>query len=454
MVKQSTLQDKVIGLYKRIKNDFYLCRNDLSVSGEGYNSALLFGVLTELNKGNQLLFGEYGGGKTTSAEYLNSVFNSLPLDLVKRVALRGNPQFTEEKMIGRPDYAKLHGQEEKVVWQHFVLVGPKIFDEFNRVPESNQAMVLNGVDRGEWNYLNDFISTGRQPFFATCNYSDKGNNGLIPPMLDRFDVAVESKFPGVANALFISQDYGNEKDGFLGDPGLTRKALNTLNSGKPYDEVQKELADITTSYTDKLRREGLDILDDGEKRKIEQEIKKMPLDRDAQTYFAFLISEMNVSPHYGQKRSIDPTAESSDGLYLQTAFVGSGSRREEKSIMRYAQSLAWLQKQDTTNLDHIIQTAPYALWHRLKWTDEVQSRFRDHEREDPLDLYITKLLLHEGTDEFPGVKKRFAESGSNYQRVLDLIRHRKNKEALAHSKACAASGKGHPIFIDTIKDLE
>ncbi len=65
------LQDKVTGLYDRIRNDFYLCRDDLEVSGERYNSALLFGVLTELNKGNQLLFGEYGGGKTTSAEYLH-----------------------------------------------------------------------------------------------------------------------------------------------------------------------------------------------------------------------------------------------------------------------------------------------------------------------------------------------------------------------------------------------
>lgn len=454
MVQQSTLQDKVADLYERIKNDFYLCRNDLSVSGHQYNSALILGVLTELNKGNQLLFGEYGGGKTTSAEYLNSVFNSLPLDLVKRVAIRGNPQLTEEKMIGRPDYAKLHGQEEKVVWQHFVLVGPKIFDEFNRVPESNQALVLNGVDRGEWNYLNDFISTGPQPFFATCNYSDKGNNGLIPPMLDRFDVAVESKFPGVANALFISQDYNNEKDKILSDPDPTRKALQALNSNKPYEEVQRELNEISLAYSEKLRKEGFNTLSGEDKQKIEQEIKQIPLDPAAQTYFAFLISEMNVSPKYGQKRSIDPSTDTSDGLYLQTAFVGSGSRREEKSIMRYAQSLAWLQKQEAVNLDHVCQVAPYVLWHRLKWSDEVQGRFRDHDRDDPLDLYITKLLLQEGTDEFPGVKKRFSESNQNYQRVLDLIKHGKHDEALTYARKCAASGKGHPIFIDTIKDLE
>src|SRR3989344_1955030 len=93
------LQPKVKALYDALRNDFYLCR-------------------------------EYGGGKTTSAEYLNSMFNGLPLDLVKRVAIRGNPQLTEEKMIGRPHYGKMHQGQEDVVWQHFVLVGPKIFDEF------------------------------------------------------------------------------------------------------------------------------------------------------------------------------------------------------------------------------------------------------------------------------------------------------------------------------------
>src|SRR3989344_2703191 len=109
MPKQEKLQDKVRGLYDKIGSEFYLCRDDFESNGEKFNSALLMGTLTELNKGNMLLFGEYGGGKTTSAEYLNSVFNGLPLDLIKRVAIRGNPQLTEEKMIGRPDYGKLHG---------------------------------------------------------------------------------------------------------------------------------------------------------------------------------------------------------------------------------------------------------------------------------------------------------------------------------------------------------
>ena len=448
------LQDKVHELYGRIGQDFYLNRDDFEVNGHNYNSALLFGTLTELNKGNMLLFGEYGGGKTTSAEYLNAVFNSLPLDLVNRVAIRGNPQLTEEKMVGRPHYGKMHKGEEDVVWQHFVLVGPKIFDEFNRIPESNQAVVLNGVDRGEWNYLNDFISTGRQPFFATCNYADRGNNGLIPPILDRFDVAVESGFPGVMNVLHIAQDYHNDKDQVLRSPDLTRKALAILNSGKPYEETQKELEAIVQEQQGRLREAGFSVLTTEDKEKIEQEIRGVKLDRDAEQYFALLVAEMNSSQKYGQKRSIDnPEGDKQNGLYLNATFAGSGSRREEKSLVRYAKSLAWLQGEVEVNLDHISQVAPYVLWHRMRWTPETEQIFKDSDRKDPLDLHIAKTLLQEGTQEMPGVKKRFAESQENYQRVIDLAGHGKVEQAIQEAKDFYADGRGHPIFLDTVKDL-
>jgi MoxR-like ATPase len=453
MPKQERLQAKVRGLYDRISQDFYLCRDDFEANGERFNSALLMGSLTELNRGNMLLFGEYGGGKTTSAEYLNAVFNSLPLDLIKRVAIRGNPQLTEEKMIGRPHYGKMHQGEEDVVWQHFVLVGPKIFDEFNRIPESNQAVVLNGVDRGEWGYLNDFVSTGPQPFFATCNYADRGNNGLIPPILDRFDVAVESRFPGVANALHIAQDYHNEGDNTLKNSGLTIKALEILSSGDSFANVQKKLEDIAVEQSQFLISAGFPILSAADKERIEREIKAVPLDKDAEQYLGFLVAEMNTSPKYGQKRTIDP-ASTENGLYLPASFVGSGSRREEKSIVRYAKSLAWLQDQRAVNLDHLTQVAPYVLWHRIRWTPETEQAFRDNDREDPLGLHITKTLLGDGTNEMPGVKKRFGESQQNYQRVIDLVGHGKIKQALEEAKEYAADGRGHPIFKDTIRDLE
>ena len=162
---------------------------------------------------------------------------------------------------------------------------------------------------------------------------------------------------------------------------------------------------------------------------------------------------MNTSPKYGQKRSIDPATPES-GLYLHANFVGSGSRREEKSIVRYAKSLAWLQDQGEVNLDHVIQVAPYVLWHRINWTAETENAFRDDDRQDPLDMHITKTLLGDGTNEMPGIKKRLGESQENYQRVIDLAGHGKVDKALQEAREYSADGKGHPIFQDVVKDLE
>ena len=202
-----------------------------------------------------------------------------------------------------------------------------------------------------------------------------------------------------------------------------------------------------------MRDKDFSVLSRENKEKIEQEVRAVPFDKDAEQYFAFLVAEMNTSPKYGQKRSIDP-ASSEHGLYLQTAFLGSGRRREEKSIVRYAKSLAWLQNQDKVNLDHVTPVAPYGLWHRVRWTPEAQGKFKDEDRNDPLDLHITKNLLGDGTNEMPGVKKRFGESQENYQRIIDLAGHDKMDEALKEAREYSADGRGHPIFQDAVRDLE
>ena len=449
---ESALRPKIAGMYSAIGKDFYLNRNDFLVSGQSFNSTLLLGVLTELNRGKLLLFGEYGGGKTTVAEYLNSAFYGMPLELVRKAVLRADPQKTEEKIVGRPDYGKLHGQEEAVVWQHFVLLPGKIIDEFNRLPEPNQSMLLNGVDRGEWSYLNDAVFTGREALFATCNYADRGNGDLIEPMLDRFDVSAESKFPGVTNAFAIAQNYGSENDSRLKNPDLYKKALAILNSKKPYEEIRTELGVIAANQMDHMKSNGLPVIMPDELSQIEKEIYGLKFDKDAEIYTLFLISELNVSAKYGQKRSNDPLNKS-DGKYLGLAFTGSGSRRADKSIVRYAKSLAWLTGQDRVTLDHVATIAPYVLWHRIKFSDEARSAFKDDQREDPLELHITKNLLQEGTSEFPGVKKRFMESRVHYEDLL--FRHAKGDDegALRLARQYSADGKGHPIFTDLERDL-
>lgn len=448
-MKKNELQNKVKQMYDNVSENFYLCRDDLEVGGQNFNSALLFGVMTELNRGNQLLFGDYGGGKTTSSEILHSAFYGLPLDLVKRVVLRGDPQKTEEKMTGRPDYGAMHQGEEDVVWQHFVLVPPKVIDEFNRIPETNQNVVLNGVDRGDWHYLNESISTGAQPLFATCNYADRGNADLIPPMLDRFDVAVESKFPGVSRSVMIA--LGGYDAEALENPELTHRALKVLNSRKGYSEIQKGLEEITSGFRKGLAENGIPTLGPSELERAVSEIRQMPLDADAVDYLSLMIAELNAHPKYGQKRNSDPV-ETSQGIYLNSLVKqGGNSRRADKSIVKYARTLAWMLGEDEVNMEHVATVAPYNLWHRLDFTDDALGKFRDDDRTDPIQLHVTKQLLGQGTNEIPGLQKRFGEVINNYRSFTGKLRSGEYSEARKLAEQFSERGKGHPVFGDFLQ---
>ena len=60
---------------------------------------------------------------------------------------------------------------------------------------------------------------------------------------------------------------------------------------------------IVQEHESSLRDKDFSVLSREDKERIEQEVRAIPLDKDAEQYFAFLVSEMNTSPKYGQKRS-------------------------------------------------------------------------------------------------------------------------------------------------------
>ena len=192
-------------LYAFMSEHLYLNRPDVEVGGEKFNSTLLLSLLTALLGGKELVSGEPGLGKTTSAEYVCALLYRLPLGVLWGSEVAGHPEQTEEKMVGRPDLGKLNRGEEQVVWSNFVQLPVKIIDEINRLPETKQSLILDGVDRGNWEYLNQILLQDEYCLFATANYQDQGTQTIIPPLLDRFDVMVESKHPGANLSFFISQ---------------------------------------------------------------------------------------------------------------------------------------------------------------------------------------------------------------------------------------------------------
>ena len=278
------LQTKVEGLYAAVSDGFYRNIPELEVTTgktrAKYNSALLFSTLTALNNGKILLFGEYGGGKTTSSEYVLSLFRGIPLDILQSAQIRGHPELTEEKTVGRPDLAKMNrGIGEEVVWEFFPLLPGHIIDEINRIPESKQSIILEGVGRGIWRYLREIIFTGKTPLFATNNYADKGNMELIPPMKDRFDVAVESRFPGVEHSLDIMLDYENPLDERLRNEDISAQMREALQDGRT---ARERLAPLLEQYRGHLAQSlGVETLSAAELRQISEEIRATPLDQQA-----------------------------------------------------------------------------------------------------------------------------------------------------------------------------
>ena len=433
-------RQKVVEAYQRIKENLYLCRPDLMVGDNAYNAHLLFGLLTQLNSGTQLAYGPYGGGKTTSAAYLNSLFYGLPLRVVRGAIIRGNPQITKQEVIGRPDYGKLNLGEEVARWQKFCMIPPKIWDELPRTPESTQAIALAGIEEGSWTTLNEHIFEGRRPFYATANFTDRGSNTIIPALLDRFDVATVVGFPGLVNARTISRRYNKEQERLLEDDNISEEAEKLLLTGD-YKNVREGLPVLRERFFEVLRKRGIPVLTGEEKERISGEIGKVKIGNQAEAYCTLLAAELNIPV---------------EGDYLRNLLSQScESRRLDQVVIRYAQSLAWLDNRDVAALEDVLNVAPYALWHRVEWKDAVRGKgkFANYKGPD-LDLRVTRAMLNEGSNGTRGLRQRLVENGSTMEELRKLIEDGNEKKAKELLDSISITARTHPYFLDVNRELE
>ena len=236
---QTNLGAKARRIYDYIQENLYLNQPDITINNEAFNSALLMSLLVGLSRGKALIIGEPGLGKTTSVEYVGALLHRIPLGTIWQAEVSGHPEQTEEKIIGRPDLGKLNLGEEYVIWSYFTMLPIKIVDEINRLPETKQSMILNGVDRGNWEYLNDAVINREYCLFATANYQDRGTNTIIAPLMDRFDVMVESRHPGANLAGTLGTDGNHEV--LLRNEKLEAKFQSVLGERTPYKEIMKKL---------------------------------------------------------------------------------------------------------------------------------------------------------------------------------------------------------------------
>lgn len=432
---------KVRDIYQFIQDNLYLNRPDMRVGDEPFNSALLFSLLTALNRGKELIIGEPGLGKTTSAEYVGAMTYRLPLGLIWASEVSGHPEQTEEKIIGRPDLGRLNQGEEVVVWSYLAQLPVKIIDEINRLPETKQSMILDGIDRGNWEYLNNVIINEEYCLFATANYQDRGTNTLIAPLIDRFDVIVESRHPGADMALLIGMK--DRYENVLRNPEYERSFQEILLERRDYHEKMQLIEDLCNRFGDHMEKEfHVKMLSKRERQEIRDCMQELPLDLDANAFLRTMIAELSFCSKYGQKRSEEHCEEGCHYTgFLCHQIKNCISNRFPISVRTYSQSLAWLKADEAVSIDHIKAVLPYTLAHRVQWKDDFISQKQASKRRDPLQIFMAKEMVNEV-----------------YRRYNEQSHHIKNALAVAYQ---ALSGKDlepiegdHPIYAEIKRDLE
>jgi len=440
-MRNNITRNKVLEIYDFIQNNLYLNRPDLKIGENKFNAALLFSLLTAINQGKEIIMGEPGLGKTTSAEYICAMIYRFPLGLIWGGVVPGHPEQTEEKIIGRPDLGRLNQGEEAVIWSYFSQLPVKIVDEINRLPETKQSIILDGVDRGKWEYMNNVIINEEYCLFATANYQDRGTNTLIAPMVDRFDVMVESKHPGPNIALAISMKERSSK--LLRNIEYERKLNEILLEQEDQHDKMKRIEDLCGLFAKQVEREfQITLLNRKERKKIRGAIHQIPLDLDANAFMRTVIAELSFCHKYGQRRTNEQCGEGCHySAYLCYNIKNCISNRFPISARTYAQSLAWLLGDEEVNVEHLKTVMPYTLAHRVQWREDHVSRKQSHARRDSSQIYVAKEAVNE-------IFRRYNEQSTHIKSALAVAWHN-----LSGHKMEPVHGD-HPLYEEIKRDME
>ncbi len=424
-------------LYDLICTRLYYGDERLEVNREKYDPLVLFGILTLILDGKELIFGEYGSGKTTSSERIASLVKAVPLEFVQAATIHGHPEQTEEKIKATLDLAALEkGGKEVVRWKITPFCPAIIIDEINRLPPGKQSMLLNEVDRSIWSYRGSTLITTNKAFFATINYQDTGTTKLIPPLLDRFDIAVETGRIHPVRKRFIRRGVN---DGFLRDARLTEEMIAHIHelNGKEAEKYVKEVSsDFREKIMERLKKEGikLEIPTWNEMRKMRKEIEKIDVSDDVELFLDYLSQEAYCQ--LGRK-----DFARCDGCHYAgyiCSDIYSISNRAERSVFIYSKALAWFEGGDVS-LSHVMAVLPYALWHRGGVSDAKLAEVRDVEKDT--------------SDEFHAVKDAIAKAMRRWEehRNYQIVAYKALKEGDLEKMEQMAEKIGHPFFTSLLR---
>jgi hypothetical protein len=317
----------------------------------------------------------------------------------------------------------------------------KIVDEINRLPETKQSMILDGVDRGNWEYLNEMIINEEYCLFATANYHDGGTNTIIAPLVDRFDVMVESRYPGANLAFLVGKK--RRKDEILRHPRYEKELYRVLKSKIGYEKKMTRMEEVCNAFGEHLQGAlGVKPLQKQDRINIRTEMETLGLDLDASAFTRMFLAECSFCDRYGQKRVVENCEEGCHYTgYLCHDIKNCASNRLPTSMTQYAQALAWLLGDSAVDIEHMKAVTPYAVSHRVQWRDETLSQKERSQRDDPFPIFLAKEAVK-------AVSQRYREQSDTIKDALAI------GAKIFQGESLEPLDGDHPLYREIKKDVE
>ncbi len=391
--------------------------------------------LNHVLRGRILVSGEPGSGKTVSGNIINALFSQIPVVVANDAQMNCAPDQTVNDLVARLHFGKMSKDGiEQAIWQKSLLFPFIHIDELNRLTETRQDNLLNGINSGLWTRFNDTIVKGQVPIFATINHPDNGTFDLIPPIADRFDLMIES--PTGVSVIDLYQTNGLEReigsiahgqieeleaglqmlvrdfDKVLSDTNMAgREKIQQVNAlraktatyftGQP---IQYQSSVPAKQFTYK-KDAPVFFLTEADQRAIRAEIKKIPFNSHTIVYFEAINQEINNSDLFGWKRANDPQPKDGVDVNFAVSQVRTGiSPRALARTFDLARGIAWLAGSPQVYIQHMQLILPYVLAHRLRFSSDftamhnLDSRGQTLQEKASMPIYLARKLLA-GIDE-------------------------------------------------------
>ena len=358
--------EKLWKIHDYISESYYINHPNIKAGTKYGIDLILFLIGNGILNRNILITGNYGLGKTTTAQAITSLLFSLPIDLIKESVIYGHPHLTEEKIVGRLDFSKLNLEEKVIFSLTSQIPSIKIIDEINRIPEGTQNMLLNSVESGDFIYLNDSISGSKYPFVATANYRDEGNNDIMPPLLDRFDISLEVTYPQFITEALTNPSAGDKKERLLNRELSSRMKHLLLDKDRLYSQKLEVLKGLKSEFYSK----NSDIIFTEEERKeLNSNILSQPFSEDAKdllhSFFDYINSVLQIE-------GTDRSNHNQDQLFSKISNNYS-VRSVLNSTISFTKYLSFISEEREVSIDSVLKILPYVISHRTTFKQPPKS---------------------------------------------------------------------------------